>query len=375
MCLSLTSATVRRRAKGESCICSVTYAGVWLVPGQSKELEEARVKKELANIKLKFTAKKAMSSYDRRKYAGAVAAIRRATLTRVCACVSECRYVWKLVYTYMLGYEFDFGHNETINLISAATPNEKQVGYLAAAVLFTSDDESIPLILETMRHDLHSPRDAVQCMALSAMANIGGPELCTALVDDVKQLVMSREPMVRKKAALCMLRILRVKPSLVNVSEWASPLLTLLDDKHGIVSLAVVSFMQGLVDIDPKPFEYAVPHLILHLTRLSKNAVTADYLYYSTANPWLQVRPVPRRSLHWFILTLCCPIYCVFAGAAAALVAVIPCTSGHHPPQPAERSADQDHHPHGGHQERQQEQRGPLHLVRGREPHHQARQR
>ena len=88
MCLSLTSATVRRRAKGESCICSVANAGVWLVPGQSKELEEARVKKELANIKLKFTAKKAMSSYDRRKYAGAVAAVRRATLT-VCARVSR----------------------------------------------------------------------------------------------------------------------------------------------------------------------------------------------------------------------------------------------------------------------------------------------
>lgn len=61
------------------------------------------MQKELANIRMKFTAKKALSSYDRRKY------------------------VWKLVYTYMLGYEFDFGHRETINLISASTPNEKQV--------------------------------------------------------------------------------------------------------------------------------------------------------------------------------------------------------------------------------------------------------
>lgn len=166
-----------------------------------------------------------------------------------------------------------------------------QVGYIAASVLFSSDDESIPFILETIRHDLHSNLDPVQCMALSALANIGGTELCTALVDDVKQLVMSRVAIVRKKAALCMLRILRVKPSLVPVSEWASPLLTLLDDKNLGVVMSVVSFILGLATIDPEPFIAAVPHIILHLTRLAKNnACTVDYLYYSTANPWLQVR-------------------------------------------------------------------------------------
>lgn len=35
--------------------------------GQSKEQEEQRVQKELANIRMKFTAKKALSAYDRRK--------------------------------------------------------------------------------------------------------------------------------------------------------------------------------------------------------------------------------------------------------------------------------------------------------------------
>jgi len=168
------------------------------------------------------------------------------------------------------------------------------------------------MILETIRHDLHSTSDPIQCMALSALANIGGEELCTALVDDVKALVSSHVPMVRKKALLCMLRILRIKPKLVPVADFASPLLTLLDDKNLGVVMSVVSFILGLVETNPEPFVAAVPHIILHLTRLAKNnACTVDYLYYSTANPWLQVKllrllqffPIPAEATHRSRLT------------------------------------------------------------------------
>lgn len=31
----------------------------------------------------------------------------------------NARYVWKLVYMFMLGYEIDFGHMEMISLISS----------------------------------------------------------------------------------------------------------------------------------------------------------------------------------------------------------------------------------------------------------------
>lgn len=37
------------------------------------------------------------------------------------------KYVWKMLYIYMLGYDVDFGHMETVSLISAPKYPEKQV--------------------------------------------------------------------------------------------------------------------------------------------------------------------------------------------------------------------------------------------------------
>lgn len=37
------------------------------------------------------------------------------------------KYVWKMLYIYMLGYDMDFGHMETVSLISAPKYPEKQV--------------------------------------------------------------------------------------------------------------------------------------------------------------------------------------------------------------------------------------------------------
>lgn len=41
------------------------------------------------------------------------------------------KYVWKMLYIYMLGYDVDFGHMEAVSLISAPKYPEKQVIYLS----------------------------------------------------------------------------------------------------------------------------------------------------------------------------------------------------------------------------------------------------
>lgn len=69
--------------------------------GQSKDKEEKRVSKELAKIRKKFKENKDIDGYNRRKY------------------------VSKLVYTYMLGYEIDFGFMEAVALLSSIKFQEK----------------------------------------------------------------------------------------------------------------------------------------------------------------------------------------------------------------------------------------------------------
>lgn len=63
---------------------TVFVADVRNAPNQ--EAEERRVQQELAKIRIKYSQNKKLSSYDRKKY------------------------MWKLLYSYMLGYEIDFGH-------------------------------------------------------------------------------------------------------------------------------------------------------------------------------------------------------------------------------------------------------------------------
>ncbi|RWW15466.1 hypothetical protein GW17_00020696 [Ensete ventricosum] len=64
---------------------------------QNKEQERLRVDKELGNIRTRFK--------------------------------NEKKYVWKMLYIYMLGYDVDFGHTEAVSLISAPKYPEKQVMY------------------------------------------------------------------------------------------------------------------------------------------------------------------------------------------------------------------------------------------------------
>eukprot|EP00894_Picocystis_sp_ML_P001541 jgi/Pico_ML_1/52058/g2828.t2 len=60
-----------------------------------KEEEATRVLKELAHIRSKFRSEKGLTAYNKKKY------------------------VWKLLYIYMLGYDVEFGHMEAVSLISS----------------------------------------------------------------------------------------------------------------------------------------------------------------------------------------------------------------------------------------------------------------
>jgi AP-2 complex subunit alpha len=69
--------------------------------GRVRELEEKRINKEMANIRSKFKGN--LNGYQKKKY------------------------VCKLLYMYILGWDIDFGHLEAVNLISSQKYSEKQI--------------------------------------------------------------------------------------------------------------------------------------------------------------------------------------------------------------------------------------------------------
>jgi AP-2 complex subunit alpha len=128
----------------------------------TKEQEEKRVEKEMAHIRSKFTSDTNMNGYNRKKY------------------------VWKILYMYMLGYEVDFGHMEAVNLISSQRYSEKSVGYAWCALMLREGDELLRLIINSIRVDLISRNDNAVCLVRVRLACVGGvsqpvqPEECRA---------------------------------------------------------------------------------------------------------------------------------------------------------------------------------------------------
>lgn len=120
------------------------------------------------------------------------------------------KYLAKVIFTYILGYKVDVGHMEAVNLISSSKYSEKQIvsrflthisyeslvlnrfqGYLAITLLMHENSELIRLVINSIRKDLDDNNEVNNCLALNAIANIGGKEMAESLGADVHRLLIS----------------------------------------------------------------------------------------------------------------------------------------------------------------------------------------
>ncbi|OQS04089.1 AP-2 complex subunit alpha [Thraustotheca clavata] len=233
------------------------------------EEEQKRIDKELNKLRQKFTQAGALNSYDKKKYA------------------------WKLIYIYMLGYDVDFGHMQVINLVSGAKYSEKCLGYLGVSILLKSSDELMTLVVNSILNDLTSPDAAFQCLALCCVANLGGMELCETLAPHVVKLLMSSSSIchVRKKAALCVRRIIPAMPDAILPEELEPRLQTLMEDRHLGVVTSAAGLLQMALTQNPGGYKPLIEICIERLSQLVMNkACPRDYMYYSTPCPWLQIK-------------------------------------------------------------------------------------
>ncbi|XP_073111860.1 AP-2 complex subunit alpha-2 isoform X7 [Elaeis guineensis] len=133
---------------------------------QNKEQERLRIDKELGNIRTRFKNEKGLTPYEKKKY------------------------VWKMLYIYMLGYDVDFGHMEAISLISAPKYPEKQVGYIVTSCLLNENHDFLRVVINAVRNDIIGRNETFQCLALTMVGNIGGKEFAESLAPDVQRLLV-----------------------------------------------------------------------------------------------------------------------------------------------------------------------------------------
>ncbi|KAF2457769.1 adaptin N terminal region-domain-containing protein [Lineolata rhizophorae] len=234
---------------------------------RARELEEKRINKEKANIRQKFKEGN-LNGYQKKKY------------------------VCKLLYIYILGWNVDFGHLEAVNLVSASKYSEKQIGYLAVTLFLHEQHELLHLVVNSIRKDLMDHNELNNCLALHAIANVGGREMGEALSADVHRLLISptSKAFVKKKAALTLLRLYRKYPAIVQ-QEWAERIISLMDDPDMGVALSVTSLVMALVQDQPDQYKGSYVKSAHRLKKIVvDNECAQDYYYYKVPCPWIQVK-------------------------------------------------------------------------------------
>ncbi|KAG9104756.1 hypothetical protein FRC06_011238 [Ceratobasidium sp. 370] len=233
-----------------------------------RELEEKRINKEMAHIRKKFKDG-GLDGYQKKKYLS------------------------KIIFTYILGYKVDIGHMEAVNLISSPKYSEKQIGYLAVTLLMHENSDFLRLVVNSIRKDLDENNEVNNCLALHAIANVGGKEMAEALAPDVHRLLISptSRSFVKKKAALTLLRLYRKHPEVIPAAEWALRIISIMDDDDLGVVVSVTSLVMALAQDHLEAFRVCCQKAI---DRLHKIVIDRDYspeyIYYKVPTPWLQVK-------------------------------------------------------------------------------------
>jgi AP-2 complex subunit alpha len=247
----------------------------------SKEQEEKRVETELAKIRLKFTSQKAISGYDKKKY------------------------VWKLLYAYMLGYEIDFGHFQAVELCSSTKFSEKTAGYLAISLLLADNGEILRLVVNSIKNDMNSGHEHIAALALNTVANIGGTEFADNLFADISKMLLSvsaqYSPYLKRKACICLLRLYRRDNDTMQPEVWRKKLSALFHDKDVGLLTSASGFMLAILEQGSFPVgEWAeiIPAVGQCLNTMVSGECPEHYEYYHVPAPWLQTKLL--RILQFF---------------------------------------------------------------------------
>ncbi|GBG64377.1 hypothetical protein CBR_g41578 [Chara braunii] len=229
------------------------------------------------------------------------AAEERAVIAKECAALRTAfkeqesdnrhRNVAKLMFIHMLGYPTHFGQMECLKLIAAASFPEKRIGYLGLMLLLDERQEVLMLVTNSLKNDLNHSNQYIVGLALCAMGNICSAEMARDLAPEVEKLLSNSNSYIRKKAALCAIRILRKVPEMVEF--LLGPATGLLSDRHHGVLIAGISLAIVLCNSSPVALEHyrkQTPTLVRILKSLVISGYAPEYDVAGITDPFLQVK-------------------------------------------------------------------------------------
>jgi len=162
----------------------------------------------------------------------------------------------KLLYIHMLGYPAHFGQMECLKLVASPRFTDKRLGYLGIMLLLDENAQVLMLVTNGLKKyvsyshgsDMNHSNMYIVGLALCTFANIASEEMSRDLCNEIEKLMGSSNSYIRKKAALCAMRIVRRVPDLVD--HFRERTLQLLSDKSHGVKLCALSLAIQMCEMD-----------------------------------------------------------------------------------------------------------------------------
>uniref|UniRef100_A0A1I8G9S6 AP-1 complex subunit gamma n=1 Tax=Macrostomum lignano TaxID=282301 RepID=A0A1I8G9S6_9PLAT len=204
---------------------------------------------------------------------------------------SRCRNVAKLLYIHMLGYPAHFGQMECLKLVASPKFSDKRIGYLGAMLLLDERAEVHLLVTNSVKNDMNHSTQYIASLALSTLGSICSPEMSRDLAGEVQALIKSNNAYLRKKAALCALRIIQKIPDIMEM--YIPCARSLLNEKNHGVLLTAVCLISQMCQLSPETlnhFRRLVPNLVRILKNLIMSGFSQDHDVNGVSDPFLQVK-------------------------------------------------------------------------------------
>ncbi|KAF1958390.1 AP-1 complex subunit gamma-1 [Byssothecium circinans] len=205
--------------------------------------------------------------------------------------------VAKLLYLFTLGERTHFGQIECLKLLASPRFADKRLGYLGTMLLLDENQEVLTLVTNSLKNDLNHPNQYIVGLALCTLGNIASVEMARDLFPEVETILSSANPYIRRKAALCAMRICRKVPDLQEHFLEKSKAL-LQDRNHGVLIsglVLVISLCEadeaeddenGIRDL----FRPMVGSLVKILKGLSASGYAPEHDVQGITDPFLQVK-------------------------------------------------------------------------------------
>ncbi|CAE7013260.1 hypothetical protein CFE70_002345 [Pyrenophora teres f. teres 0-1] len=205
--------------------------------------------------------------------------------------------VAKLLYLFTLGERTHFGQIECLKLLASPRFADKRLGYLGTMLLLDENQEVLTLVTNSLKNDLNHANQYIVGLALCTLGNIASVEMARDLFPEVETIISSANPYIRRKAAICAMRICRKVPDLQEHFLEKAKLL-LQDRNHGVL-LCGVTLVENLCEADEVEddengvrdiFRPLVPSLVKILKGLSSSGYAPEHDVTGITDPFLQCK-------------------------------------------------------------------------------------